>query len=93
MDEGYTLASSPENALTKLSEKGFRKVLLTGGANINSAFAKAKLLDEIILNIEPVFIGKGVPLFAPQAFELNLQLISIDKSDKGITTLSYSVVK
>jgi len=45
------------------------------------------------LNIEPIFVGKGIPLFAPQDFELNLQLISIDKSDKGITTLSYSVVK
>jgi len=93
LDEGYTLAISPEDALAKLSKKGFEKVLITGGANINSAFAKAKLLDEIILNIEPVFIGKGIPLFAPQDFELNLQFISSSKSETGITTLSYFVVK
>ena len=93
LDEGYALAISPEDALAKLSKKGFDKALVTGGASINSAFAKAKVLDEIILNIEPIFVGKGIPLFAPQDFELNLQLISSDKTDKGITTLSYSVVK
>ena len=91
LDDGYILASSPQDALAKLSR--FENVLVTGGANINSAFAKVNLLDEIILNVEPVFVGKGIPLFAPQDFELNLKLISSEKSDKGIITFNYSVVK
>src|SRR3989344_6870110 len=41
LDSGYTLANSPEDALAKLSQKGFQKVLITGGAKLN-------LLDEII---------------------------------------------
>lgn len=91
LDEGYTLASSPKDALAKLSQ--FENVLVTGGANINSAFAKANLLDEIILNVEPIFVGKGIPLFAPQDFELNLNLISSEKFDKEVITFKYSVVK
>ena len=93
LDEGYTLAISPKNALAKLSKKGFDKALVTGGASINSAFAKANLLDEIVLNVAPVFVGKGIPLFASQDLELNLQFTSSSKSETGITTLSYSVVK
>ena len=93
LDEGYTLANSPQDALAKLFKKGFEKALITGGANINSAFAKANLLDEIILNVEPVLVGRGIQLFAPQDFELNLHFISSDRSDKGITTLIYSVLK
>ena len=93
LDEGYTLAGSPADALTKLSQKGFKKALVTGGANINSAFAKANLLDEIILNIEPVFVGKGIPLFAPEDFELKQKLISSEKSAGGILTLGYNVLK
>jgi len=93
LDEGYTLARSPANALAKLSQKGYEKALVTGGANINSAFAKANLLDEIILNVEPVFVGKGIPLFAPQDFELKANLISSEKSKTGIVTLKYSVSK
>lgn len=91
LDKGYTLASSPQDALAKLSR--FERALVTGGANINSAFAKTNLLDEIILNVEPTFVGKGVPLFAPQDLELSLKFISSKESDKGILTLNYSVVK
>ena len=91
LDKGYTLASSPQDALAKLSR--FENVLVIGGANINSAFAKANLLDEIILNVEPVFVGKGIPLFAPQDFEIKAKLISADKVEGGIVTLMYEVLK
>ena len=93
LDKGYTLANSPQDALAKLSEKGFEKVLITGGANVNSAFVKANLLDEIILNVEPVVVGKGIPVFAPENFELKLKLISSEKSASGILTLGYYVLK
>lgn len=91
LDKGYTLASSPKDTLTKLSR--FENVLITGGANINSAFAKANLLDEIILNVEPVFVGKGIPLFTPQDFEIKAKLISVDKAESGILILRYRVLK
>ncbi len=93
LDKDYVLANSPKDALAKLSEKGFEKTLVTGGSNINSSFAKANLLDEVILNIEPVFIGKGISLFAQQDFELKLKLVSSNQSEKGIITLTYSVHK
>ena len=91
LDKGYVLASSPQDALAKLSR--FENVLVTGGSNINSAFAKANLLDKIILNVEPVFVGKGIPLFAPQDFEIKTKLLSVDKSESGIITLRYEVLK
>lgn len=93
LEEGYILANSPQDALAKLSKKGFERVLVTGGANLNSAFVKNNLLDEIILNIESVFVGKGIPLFAPQDFELETKLVSVDKSKSGIVTLKYNVLK
>jgi len=93
LNGGYTLANSPEDALAKLFQKGFQKVLITGGANINSAFAKLNLLDEIIFNIEPVVVGKGIPVFAPEDFELKLKLISTEKLASGVSTLRYSVLK
>ncbi len=93
LDEGYTLASSPQGALAALSDKGFDRMLVTGGADINSAFARMDLLDEVILNIESVIVGKGIPVFKSQDFELKLKLISEEKSSTGIITLRYSVLK
>ena len=93
LDEGYTLATSPSDALEKLSQKGFKKVLVTGGGNINSAFTKENLLDEIILNVEPVFVGKGIPLFASEDFELKAKLTSVSKLGASIVTLHYEILK
>lgn len=93
LDKGYTIANSPQNALVKLSEKKFEKILIAGGANINSAFAKESLLDEIVLNVEPTFVGKGVPLFAPQNFEMKAQLVSVDQLKSGIVSLKYVILK
>lgn len=92
LDEGYTLADSPKDAIEKLSQKGFENILVTGGATINSAFAKEKLLDEIILNVEPVFIGQGIPLFSEDEFDIQTELIATEKLG-NILTLHYKVLK
>ena len=49
LDKGYTLANSPKDAIDKLSQKGFENILVTGGATINSVFAKEKLFFESFL--------------------------------------------
>ncbi len=93
LDQGYTLANSPHDALKHLQEKGFKKALLTGGATSNSSFAKAGLIDEIILNIEPIIVGKGIPLFRPENFQLSLELIESKPIAKGILQLRYRTRK
>lgn len=93
LDGSYSLATSPQDALAKLSEKGFREVLLIGGAALNTAFAKAGLIDEVMLNVEPVVVGKGIPLFSSEEFELSTELVNTSKSEAGIVTLRYTVKK
>ena len=90
LDEGYILASSPRDALAKL--EGFGSILVTGGSTINTAFIKENLLDEVIFNVEPVLIGKGISLFAQADFLKKLNFVSSEESG-GIITLQYRVVK
>ena len=90
---GFELASSPEAALKTLEKQGFKSVLLTSGATLNSAFAKLGLIDEVILNVEPIIEGKGIPLFKPEDFELNLELIEMKKSKGKTIQLRYLVKK
>lgn len=92
LDAGYTLASSPKDALAKLAHKGLNKALLAGGSIINGEFAKQNLLDEVILNITPVFIGGGIPLFPDTDFQLNAELLSTKEKD-GLLTLHYKIKK
>lgn len=92
LDAGYTLANSPEDAFKKASKLGFKKILLTGGGKINSAFIKSGLIDEIIINIEPFVLGKGVRIFSEDDFENELKLLEVKKLKSGIIQLHYKII-
>ncbi len=90
---GYISATSPQSALTVLENKGFTNVLVSGGASVNTAFAKAGLLDEIILNIEPVIVAGGLSIFDRGIFLLRLELLKTTKINDSIVQLYYRVIK
>jgi len=90
---GFIWANSPEEALDILDKKGFKEVVLTGGSKINSSFAKLGLIDEMLINLEGVIVGKGIPLFDPAEFELPLELIESNKITANIIQLRYKVKK
>lgn len=93
IEEECVLASSPREALSKLEQEGFESVILTGGSTLNSSFAKDGLIDEVIVNIEPVVIGQGIPLFFPQEFELKLNLLNLRKVNSNLIQLHYRISK
>lgn len=93
LDAGYSLATSPQEAISHLAKAGFERALLTGGAMNNSSFAKENLINEVILNIEPVVIGKGIPLFRPAVFDLPLELVETKPIGAGVVQLRYNVRK
>lgn len=89
---GYITASSPQDALSKLESEGFSEVILSGGAKLNSSFIKDGLVHEIILNLDPVLVGKGIPLFAPEEFEVKLHLLKSRELASGIIQLRYEII-
>ena len=91
LDQGFVLASSPEDALGIMKQRGFEHILLTGGAANNASFAQTGLIDEIIFNINPVVIGSGISLFKPADFQLELELTESKEISGGIVQLKYLV--
>lgn len=91
--DGFELAESPKDALSRLEKDGAKEVVLTGGSTVNSSFAKLGLIDEVILNIEPVIVGKGIPLFNPDLFDLKLELVQMKPSKSKTIQLHYKVTK
>ncbi len=89
---GYILANSPKDTLDQASKLGFSKVLLTGGGTLNSSFMKAGLVDEIIINIEPFVLGRGIRIFFDETFENKLKLTEVKKLN-GIVQLHYNIIK
>jgi riboflavin biosynthesis pyrimidine reductase len=88
--EGFLKEKSPKDALQKLTELGFSEVLLSGGSTLNNSFAKEGLINEVIINIEPIIVGTGIPLFRPDVFDLKLEFSSVEHHEK-IIMLKYLV--
>lgn len=80
VDQGWEVAHTPQEAISLLETKGFSQMILTGGSTNNTSFAKLGLIDEMLLDVENIILGKGVPLFKPEGFELSLQLLGTEKS-------------
>ncbi len=87
----HFIAHSPKEALKILN--GYKEVIVSGGGILNAAFLKEDLIDEVFLDIEPVILGKGIPVFNGQDFEVNLKLIEQKKITENEIQLHYKVVK
>jgi dihydrofolate reductase len=92
LKEGFVLASSPEEALKLLDAEGFKKVVIAGGSTLNTAFAKMGLINEVRLDLNPVLLGDGIPLFSPADFDLKLKCEKVEEIGQGIVEITYSVV-
>jgi diaminohydroxyphosphoribosylaminopyrimidine deaminase / 5-amino-6-(5-phosphoribosylamino)uracil reductase len=50
---------APATILAALAERGFRRILIEGGANTVSRFLEARCLDRLHVMIAPIIIGAG----------------------------------
>jgi len=89
LNDNYILASSPKDALHKAAKIGIKNVILTWGSKLNTSFLKENLIDEIILNVNPILLGQGIKIFSEEKFEANLKLISVKKISSEIVQLHY----
>ncbi|WP_203340649.1 dihydrofolate reductase family protein [Planococcus beijingensis] len=60
--------------LEDLRKKPGKDIWVIGGSKLLHEFIKEDLVDEWIISIAPVLIGKGIPLFQTFDFELRLLL-------------------
>jgi riboflavin biosynthesis pyrimidine reductase len=81
----------PEKVLQELERRGQERVLLAGGGKANSSFMKEGLVDEIMIDLMPEVLGKGVDLFSPEDFRANLELEEVEEVSESEVRLLYSV--
>lgn len=85
-------SENPKELVDRLSDQGYKTMLLAGGATVNAQFLKARLVNEIWLTIEPVVLGVGNGLSEGEALDVNLQLHKVRKLNKqGSLQLQYRV--
>jgi dihydrofolate reductase len=91
-DEKVEIVS--EDAATfvrKLKRRKGRGICVMGGGELAKSLFEADLIDEIGLNIHPVLLGSGIPLFLPRKRQLDLELLECRPFKNGCVLVRYRV--
>ena len=67
---------------------GEKNIWLVGGGELVGQFADRKLLDEILVGIAPVTLGRGAPLLPRRLTANDLELVEVVR-DRQFVRLSY----
>jgi dihydrofolate reductase len=83
---------SPAEIVRLLEEKGYGEAVIIGGTATVSAFMKAKLVNELILVVEPRVFGAGLPLLKDVDEEFTLQLSGVQQLNTDTVQLQYQIL-
>jgi dihydrofolate reductase len=72
------------------TEEGKGIFVMSGGLLAKPLF-EANLIDEIRVNIHPVLLGSGVPLFHEMSRQIDLELIKCKTFKSGCVLITYRV--
>jgi dihydrofolate reductase len=74
----------------RLKDKSGGNIWLVGGGDLLHTFMQERLVDEIIITIAPVLLGRGIPLFKDNNFQTRLSLREINRYNQFVE-LHYDV--
>ncbi|OAB61222.1 hypothetical protein AY599_28310 [Leptolyngbya valderiana BDU 20041] len=90
--DGWQSVKSPAAALAMLEEAGAPEAIVGGGRSVYHAFMREGLADEIVLDLQPVAFGTGVPLFSGPLDMAMLGLIDSTPINGDALRLRYRVL-
>lgn len=99
-----TLKKSPDKQVKLIREKAVdtvealkqesgKAIWLCGGADLASTFLRANLIDKLIVKLNPVVFGSGIPLFSKGVEQAALTLTDSKVYNSGHVLLYYTFVR
>ena len=80
----------PDRVIATLRQEGYQEAVLAGGAVINTLFARANCIDEMVVTVSPLVFGDGMSLFSEKV-DLKVDLIDHERIGDGLLCLRYRV--
>ena len=94
VEEGFILVSgNTKKQVTKIKNEPGKDIAVFGGAELACSLINLKLVDELVLAICPVLLGKGKPFFV-NISERNYFTLKESKTySSGLVSLTYEAMK
>jgi dihydrofolate reductase len=81
------------NFIEKLRNEEGKDIWLVGGTRTIDIFTKNNLIDEFIISIHPIILGKGIELFKQNNIESKLVLKDSVNFSSGLVQLHYELIR
>jgi dihydrofolate reductase len=83
---------APREILADLEAEGYSRAVLGGGSRVNFLFARADLVDEVLVTFSPKIFGAGVPLFS-DPIQMDLALLETGVLGENTIFARYRVIR
>lgn len=87
--DAQLITEDPVSFTSKLKKQEEKDIWLVGGGVINTLLHNAGLIDEYIITVIPVILGKGIELFPDIDKEQKLSLVNTKTYSDGLVSLHY----
>jgi dihydrofolate reductase len=88
---GMELACDVVALVRQLKAQVGRDILIMSGGDLAASLLEAGLIDEIGLNIHPLLLGTGIPLFPGLRCQVDLELLEARPFKNGCVLVRYRV--
>ena len=92
-DSGWQRAESPSEALKMLKRAGVDEAIIGGGRTVAHSFMREKLVDHIVIDLQPVAFGTGTPMFGDVLDLTQLKLLDSRPLNANALRLRYQVLR
>src|SRR5262245_56523582 len=91
-DANVTLVSENIVELVReLKSESGKDIYLCGGADLATMLFEEKLIDEVVLKLNPLLFGSGIPLLSKSSRPIDLELTGSKVYENGVLLLHYRV--
>mgnify|MGYP001827591923 CR=1 FL=1 len=84
---------SPSEALEILKNTGVDEAIIGGGRAVAHSFMRERLVDFIVIDLQPVAFGVGTPVFGDALDMLYLKLLNSSSLNDNAIRLRYQVLR
>lgn len=90
-DQVEVISQNAAEFVRHLKNKSGKGICVMGGGKLAHSLFQARLIDQIGLNIQPVLLGSGTPLFYEMNEQLDLELLENKRLKNGGMFVFYRV--
>lgn len=77
--------------IKKIKEQKGKNIMIFGSPRAAHSLMESKLIDEFWLFINPIILGKGIPMFAGTAGKTGLKLLGTKKFKCGVVGIHHAL--